>query len=181
MFKTGDIIVNNTGAFGHVLMCMGEEDDQGIGEVTFIHGTYSGNFSMGERTLVEEHNTNYWHFTAKTPDAAHKARLKEVALAISRSAKYGSYRALRLAIGSSEFGDGARTRLEKYKRRLREGGDKLVTTITCVEAVVLCYQLTLEATAAQFIQKDAAHTLPRTLARYLAESPSGWQTVKKPA
>lgn len=181
MFKTGDIIVNNAGAFGHVLMCMGEEDDNGIGEVTFIHGTHKGNFSIGERTLVDEQAGNYWHFTAKSPNAAHKTRLKEVAEAISKSAKYGLYRAARLAVGSSEFGKGAQERLAKYKARLASGGPKLVTTITCVEAVVLCYQLTLERTAPQFIEKDAAHTMPRTLAKYLAESPAGWKVVNRPA
>ena len=181
MFKTGDIIINNAGAFGHVLMCMGEEDDDGIGEVTFIHGTNQGNFSIGERTLVDEQKANYWHFTAKSPDAVHKARLKEVAVAISKSAKYGKYRAVRLLLGDSDFGAGAKQRLAKYRKRLKDGGNKLVTTITCVEAVVLCYQLTLAESAPQFINKDAAHTMPRTLAKYLSESPDGWKLVNKPA
>jgi hypothetical protein len=75
---------------------------------------------------------------------------------------------------------GAKQRLAKYSQRLKDGGDKLVSTITCVEAVVLCYQLTLDQNAPQFVKKDAAHTMPRTLAKYLTESPHGWKLVNKP-
>ena len=180
MFKTGDIIVNDVGPFAHVLMCMGETDDDDVGEVTFIHGTNKGNFSIGPRNLIDEQKGNYWHFTAKSPNPAHKEQLKETAVAISKHAKYGMCRAIRLFAGNSDFGDGAKQRLAKYAQRLKDGGNKLVTTITCVEAVVLCYQLTLDVSAAQFIKKDAAHTMPRTLAKYLQESPGGWKQLQKP-
>lgn len=101
-------------------------------------------------------------------------------MAISKSAKYGACRAVRLFMGNSDFGDNARQRLAKYAQRLKDGGNKLVTTITCVEAVVLCHQLTLDISSPQFIRKDAAHTMPRTLAKYLTESPGGWKMVAKP-
>src|SRR6185436_16953089 len=110
---------------------------------------------------------NFWHFKPKLFSSDNKGRLKEVASAIQKSAKYGLYRAVRLFVGSSTFGDDAKKRLDKYRKRLVKGGDKLVTTITCVEAVVLCFQLTFDESSPYFIQKDAAHTMPRTLAQYL--------------
>jgi hypothetical protein len=103
-------------------------------------------------------------------------QLKTVADLIAARAKYGLYRAVRLAVGSSSYGDGAKKRLEKYRGRLAAGADKLVTTLTCSEAVILCYQLTLTATDNHFISLDAAHTMPRTLAKYL-RSNVHWQTT----
>jgi hypothetical protein len=181
MYNTGDIIVNNAGAFGHVAMCFDEEDADGVGAVTFIHGTNKGNFSIDEKVkVIDEVKSNFWHFKPKNFTADNKAKIKEVAGAIQRSAKYGLYRAVRLFVGSSAFGKDARKRLDKYKERLAQGGKKLVTTITCVEAVVLCYQLTFDESSAYFIQKDAAHTMPRTLAEYLKASPAGWKTEQSP-
>lgn len=181
MYNTGDIIVNNAGTFGHVAMCFGEEDADGVGAVTFIHGTNKGNFSIDEKIkVIDETKSNFWQFKPKNFTEDNKTRLKEVASAIQKSAKYGLYRAVRLFVGSSTFGKDARKRLEKYKERLTKGGKKLVTTITCVEAVVLCYQLTFEESSPYFIMKDAAHTMPRTLAEYLKAAPAGWTTEQTP-
>lgn len=181
MFNTGDIIVNNAGVWGHVAMCFDEENADGVGAVTFIHGTNKGNFSIDDKVkVVDEVKMNYWHFKPKNFTVDNKARIKEVAGAIQRSAKYGLYRAVRVLLGSGTFGKDAKKRLEKYKKRLAAGGDKLVTTITCAEAVILCYQITFEESSPYFIQRDAAHTLPRTLAEYLKKSPAGWITEQNP-
>jgi hypothetical protein len=55
-----------------------------------------------------------------------------------------------------------------------------VTKITCSEAVILCYQLSFAESSPYFIQKDAAHTLPRTLAEYLKTAVAGWTMVQWP-
>ncbi len=181
MFNTGDIIVNNAGVWGHVAMCFDEENADGVGAVTFIHGTNKGNFSIDEKVkVVDEVKANFWHFKPKNFTADNKTRLKEVAGAIQKSAKYGLYRAVRLLIGSGAFGKDAKKRLAKYKDRLAKGGNKLVTTITCVEAVGLCYQITFEESSPYFIMKVVAHILPRTLAEYLKASPAGWTTEQSP-
>ena len=181
MFKPGDIVINNAGAFGHVLMCYGEENDDGVGAVTFIHGTNSGNFSVVEKvTAVNEVKNDFWHFSPKGLGAGDKQRLIEVADAIKKTAKYGKYRAVRLLLGDSGFGPQAQSRLNKYRTRLKQGGDKLVSTITCSEAIVLCYQLSFDNTSPLFIGKDAAHVMPRTLAKYLRENPRGWTMLQAP-
>lgn len=180
MYKTGDIIVKNAGVFGHVLMCYVEEDDNGIGNVDFIHGTNSGNFDYCSKLAIEEEKENFWHFRPIDISDTDKTNIKTIADKIKRSSKYGCYRAFRLGFGDSEFGKGAKARLAKYKERNSSDGDKFVSTITCVEAVVLCYQLAFQENAKQFIQKDAAHTMPRTLASYLKGTPSGWQVVVAP-
>src|SRR5580765_5509142 len=111
MFNTGDIIVNNAGAFGHAAMCFDEEDADGVGAVTLIHGTNKGNFSIDEKVkVVDEVASNYWHFKPKNFSSDNKTRIKEVATAIQKSAKYGLYRAVRLFVGSSTFGKDARKR-----------------------------------------------------------------------
>jgi hypothetical protein len=91
----------------------------------------------------------------------------------------GKGRAVRLFLGSSEFGSDAVKRLAKYRDRMldyRPGG-KLISTITCSEAVIISYQLTFFSKLAPFfILKDAAHTMPSTLKDWLELN---WETVKK--
>jgi hypothetical protein len=181
MFNTGDIIVNNAGAFGHVAMCYDEEDADGVGAVTFIHGTNKGNFSIAEKVkVVDEVAANFWHFKPKNFSSDNKAKIKAVASAIQKSAKYGLYRAVRVLFSSGTFGKDAKARLAKYRERYAKGGNKLVSTITCTEAVALCYQIIFEESSPYFIQKDAAHIFPRTLAEYLKANPNGWTTEQNP-
>lgn len=180
MFKTGDIIIKNDGAFGHVLMCFVEEDDSGVGDVSFIHGTNQGNFDFCNKLAIEEEKGNYWHFKPNNISEADKVKIMATAEKIKTSAKYGVYRAVRLFLGNSDFGKSAKDRLNKYKKREAEKSDKFITTITCVEAVVICYQVVFSESSPHFIKKDAAHTMPRTLAKYLRETPGGWTMERKP-
>lgn len=179
-FTPGDIVVSHKGAWGHVLMCCkGGRDDQ----VEFIHATHRKDFAISsyqsteDNKIVYEPSRNYEQFSPIGLGDAARVRLLEVANLIAAKAKYGYYRAVRLAIGSSEYAREAHLRLAKYRERLEGNGDKLVTTLTCSEAVILCYQLTLPSTAPHFIALDAAHTLPRTLAKYLRSNVL-WKTTK---
>ena len=59
-----------------------------------------------------------------------------------------------------------------------DGTDPFVRTITCSEAVILCYQLTFaEGNSPFFILLDAAHTMPGTLKTWLEKH---WEIVQKP-
>ena len=214
-YATGDIVINNNGTWGHALMCY-----EGGSRPKFIHATNSGDFHIdalmsekgGQISYLFDRNCD--HFRAKNLSGAQQVQLKWVADQIAARAKYGLYRAVRLAMGSSAYGPKARERLEKYRSRLRGAGaaeagddesrgggaagggrvpqhrrtpaifshpdagaaavgDKLVTTLTCSEAVVLCYQLTFVDSAEQFILLDGAHALPRTVAKYL-KSNANW-------
>src|SRR5258708_6142112 len=140
MYNTGDIIVNNAGAFGHVAMCYDEEDADGVGAVTFIHGTNKGNFSIDEKVkVIDEVALNFWHFKPKNFSAENKVKLKEVASAIQKSAKYGLYRAVRLFVGSSTFGKDAKKRLEKNKKRFCKGGHTICTPPPSLQAVFFLF------------------------------------------
>jgi hypothetical protein len=181
MYNTGDIIVDNEGAFGHVAMCFGEEDANGVGDVTFIHGTNAGNFSIGQKIdVIDESKPHFWQFKPIGLTLANKARLKEVATAMQRTAKYGWYRGIRVWVGSSTFGEDALAKLIKYRTRLLNGATKFVSTITCAEAIILCYQLTFDPGSPFFIQKDAAHVMPRDLAQLLKEAPDTWTMAQTP-
>lgn len=180
MFKTGDIIIKNDGAFGHVLMCFVEEDDNGVGDVSFVHGTNKGDFNFCNRLAIEEEKENYWHFKPNNISKDNKIKIMATAEKVMTSAKYGVYRAIRLFLGNSDFGKGAKSRLDKYRWREAVKGDKFITTITCVEAVVICYQVVFSESSPHFIKKDGAHTMPRTLAKYLRETPGGWTMEKEP-
>jgi len=181
MYNTGDIIVDNEGAFGHTAMCFDEEDENGVGTVTFIHGTNAGNFSIGQKIdVIDENKPHFWQFKPLDLTAADKARLRNVATAMQRTAKYGWYRGIRVWVGSSTFGEDALAKLIKYRTRLANGATKFVSTITCAEAVILCYQLSFDPGSPYFIQRDAAHVMPRDLAQLLKEAPDTWRMEQSP-
>jgi hypothetical protein len=166
-YQIGDIIINTSVTFGHVLMCY----KPGAGSPEFIHATNKGGFS------VEAHpnngllfNSNSKVFRAKGITEHNKGEIIKHADLVKRSAKYGSFRAIRLLAGSSEFGKGAKARLEKYKLHIDYGIANPIKTVTCSEAVMLCYQLTFLEADNQFIRLDAAHTMPETLKKYLSDS-----------
>lgn len=184
-FQTGDIIIFKSG-FGHVAMCF--EPGSNNEKTTFIHAKSTGNFHITEHQQINDDGSiaymvdkNYWQFRLININDADKVKLKKAATAVSQKAKYGIGRAIRLAVGNSSFDDGARKRLAKYQIRFEEANpEKLITTITCSEAIIICYQLTFNEAAPQFIKKDAAHTMPRTLAQYLAGNKESWITLKNP-
>jgi hypothetical protein len=170
--EIGDIIVYR-GRPGHVAMVYDAN--------TIIHAQMKGDFHKDPYMTEKSGTMSYaddgadvfsppWPATG-TFKAAHQAELQRVADQIAASATYGAYRAVRLWAGDSSFGPKAWTRLYKYKTRQKElliGGKKFVTTVTCSEAVILCYQLTFEDSEAPFfIKLDAAHAMPNTLRAWL--------------
>ena len=168
--EAGDIIIFSSG-FGHVAMAY---DDKQV-----IHGNATRDFHMVPAVQQKGGNFSYfeqggkvfrppWDKIGENVRVNYQAKLQENALAISGSAKYGLYRAVRLLIGDSSYGPGAAARLQKYRERMRAGGTKNVSKITCAEAVILAYQLTfLEHGGPGFIKLDAAHAMPGTLGKWL--------------
>jgi hypothetical protein len=192
--QTGDIAINAGSWPGHVMMVY-EGGGLESAKTKIIHGQNSGNFhiddQLGQKGHIVTHlvDTGTWVFRPPWDKLGGNAEtrrdeLKKVAGGIAKSAKYGLYRAVRLFLGSSEFGADARTRLQKYRERrtnfMLGSAPKFVSTITCAEAVILAYQITFKDDEAPFfIKKDAAHTMPRTLRDYLADPASGWTVVSK--
>lgn len=175
--ETGDIIYWSGSTFGHIGMAYDAN--------TVIHAQLTGNFHKEpNQQLSADGGYTYkvdgaqcktfrppW---GKIADAdAKKTELKAIADRISLTATYGKYRAIRLFAGDSTFGPGAFARLQKYRDRWK-GVDKnakgaaIVATVTCSEAVILCYQLAFPLQEAPFfIRLDAAHAMPATLAAWL--------------
>jgi hypothetical protein len=179
-YEVGDIAIR-TAWTGHVAMVYQSGNDN---TARIIHARRSTNFHIepnrqvsddGSRIdyLLDGYDKLYRPPWGSDSDKRQKQRkLQEVAEAIKDRATYGIYRMFRLCLGSSAFGDDARARLAKYRQRLANigttiGEDPLVDTITCAEAVILCYQLTFNVGDPQFIELDAAHSMPRTLADWL--------------
>jgi hypothetical protein len=189
--ETGDIAINTKWP-GHVMLVL--EGHANGDKVQIVHGTNSGNFKITSNMALDGGMVSYlvrnetWVFRPPWElygvHAEYKKReLQQIAKAMARSAKYGKYRAVRLFLGDSNFGPDARARLVKYHQRkqafIAGGSDKFVSTITCAESVILCYQLTFYETqkAPFFILKDAAHTMPVTLKEWLEGN--GWTTVQR--
>lgn len=180
-FETGDIVIFQ-GTPGHVGMVY---DGGALGRTTVIHAQRVGGFHIDPlASLLAPADRVYrgpWQAYPHLNRAAKQAALRDVAQDIRIYAQYGVYRAIRLFFGSSAFGSDARARLAKYKAR-REGGfaqNKFVTTVTCSEAVILCYQLSFaERDEPFFIKLDAAHTMPGTLRGWLS---TRWARVHGPA
>jgi hypothetical protein len=177
-YETGDIAINPSSP-GHAMMVY---QGGNYAKTKIVHAQWSNDFHIQGNQVQEGGNISYlidngtqvfrppWRAT--DDKAAKQRKLQQVAEAIRDHASYGLYRAFRLFTGSSFFGDGARRRLRKYKERwdagfYTKGGPKFVTTVTCSEAVILCYQLTFAESDPQFIKLDAAHTMPNTLAEWL--------------
>jgi hypothetical protein len=172
--ETGDILIFSSGLWGHTAMCYDTKQA--------VHGNNARDFHLDPLTktvekdghpIVEPFDQGAEVF--KPPwgriggqKENYQASIRQHADNIMRTAKYGLYRAMRLELGSSTYGPGAYARLQKYRDRLLASSPKGVTTITCSEAVILCFQLTfLENGGPGFIKLDAAHAMPRTLAKWL--------------
>jgi hypothetical protein len=189
-FETGDIVIFS-GTPGHVGMVY----SAGRGEqAEIIHAQRRGGFHIDQNVTTNASGSTFsylidagdWVF--RPPWAAHahinkatkQAGLQAVARDIRDHAQYGVYRAVRLLFGSSTFGEGAKQRLAKYKQRRQDGfpRNKFVTTVTCSEAVILCYQMTFdEDDTPFFIQLDAAHAMPKTLKSWLS---TRWTKIQGP-
>lgn len=168
--ETGDIMIFSK-RFGHVAMVYDEN--------RVVHGQYNGNFHLDDLESEKEGVISHfsdgavtykfpWHRYNEAEKAGYQARIRNAADVIMRSSKYGIYRAIRLKIGSSNYGAGAYGRLMKYRERMANGGGKVVSTITCAEAAILSLQLTfLENGGPGFIKLDGAHAMPATLGKWL--------------
>jgi hypothetical protein len=190
--QTGDIAINAASWPGHVMMVY-EGGHTESANTKIIHGQATGNFHIDNQVGQKGHIITHlvdaptWVFRPPWDQLGANAdtkrnELKSIAGAIAKSATYGIYRAVRLFVGSSEFGKDARARLQKYRDRrvnfLAGHADKFVTTITCAEAVILSYQITFNETDNPFfILKDAAHTMPRTLRDWLRDH--NWTVVQQ--
>lgn len=183
-YDTGDVIIYD-GSPGHVAMIY--EPAVGRTPAKVIHAQLKGNFhiepmtseSGGTTHYMVDNNANvYTPPWAKCPNADLKKReIRRIADAIAQHAKYGVYRAIRLWAGSSIYGPKAHQRLQKYRDRANrnfqdeKGAAKFVTTVTCAEAVILCYQLTFaDGTDPFFIRLDGAHAMPKTLGEWLTKN-----------
>lgn len=187
--ETGDVIYMDGGPFGHIGMAYDAN--------TIIHAQMTGNFHKDPNQTMEGGRISYlvdgantrvfrppW---AKCANAdARKRVLQQVADAIAAGAVYGAYRAVRLLLGSSDFGPDAYRRFMKYRdrynadkgtpARFAEAGREVIKTVTCSEAVIVTYQLSFPLGEKPFfIGLDGAHAMPRTLRTWLAAS--GWTTV----
>jgi hypothetical protein len=191
-YEIGDVIVWNRKWPGHVGMIY--EPNANRYKIKVIHAQGQGKNFHIEANQQQRGNSfsflldnNILAFRppwGKCQDRQGRQRvLQQVAEGIRDHAEYGYYRAIRLCVGSSKFSDGARGRLAKYRGRyqygLLEGGKgKFVSTVTCAEAVILCYQLAFgEADHPFFIRLDAAHTMPATLGEWLGKH---WEKVYEP-
>ncbi len=182
--ETGDIIVDKT-ITGHVLMVYDEGDDS---QATVIHATGDKNFHIDpikngytykNDPIISNTYRPPWEKINyfKGSIDIYKSELKKIAAKIKDSAKYGVYRAVRLAMGSSNFDKFAKDRLDKYESRLDNQSEKFVSTVTCSEAVILCYQLAFKSSMIHpfFIKLDAAHAMPHTLESWLKSN--GWEDL----
>jgi hypothetical protein len=190
-FEIGDVIIFS-GTPGHVGMIY----SAGRGEAAqIIHAQRRGGFHIDENVTTNASGSSFsylvngrdWVFRPPWAAKPHinkgvkQAALQAVAREIRDHAQYGVYRAVRLFLGSSSFGDGARARLAKYKQRRQDGfpRNKFVTTVTCSEAVILCYQMTFdEDDDPFFIKLDAAHSMPSTLRQWLS---TRWEKIQGPS
>jgi len=181
-WEVGDVVVF-AGTPGHVGMVYTDGD---AWYAHCIHATHKLGFHLGNLRMDPGDAVFRapWDRLDETRREEKKEKLKLVADSIANTATYGMYRASRLLLGKSEFGTGARGRLQKYIGRCQDKissstamgeGDKFVSTVTCAEAVILCYQITfyelretIGVRGVFFIRKDAAHTMPKTLKKWLA-------------
>ena len=175
--ETGDIIYWSGSTFGHIGMAYDAN--------TVIHAQMSGDFHKEpDRQISADGGYTYkvdgalcktfrppWDRLGDA--AARKTEIKAIADRISLTAKYGAYRAIRLFAGDSTFGPKAFARLQKYRDRWKGldksvKGGQIVSTVTCSEAVIVCYQLAFPLQESPFfIKLDASHAMPATLAGWL--------------
>ncbi len=193
MYEVGDVVVDLSSFFGHVMMVY-DVDDLG-NPIRIIHATSENDFHVADNDAAPLFLADSvwvfrpnWGLLIPNMVEGKKRQLIRIANAIANSAEYGYYRAFRLAFGDSSFNADSRERLHKYvgrkalaladefvgayrgRRNLAGAGQAapdFVTTVTCSEAVILAYQLAFGEGSRYFIYKDAAHTMPRELKDWL--------------
>ncbi|UPY37350.1 hypothetical protein [Sediminicoccus sp. KRV36] len=191
--ETGDVLYFSSGV-GHIGMAYSASH--------IIHAQMSGDFHKSSNDQFDQKKGVALPSMSNTPGTlvfrppwgtlsaaevtARKEELQRVADAIAAGATYGAYRAIRLLIGSSEFGPEAFGRLQKYRDRylankgtpenFKVKGKEVIKTVTCSEAVIITYQLTFPLREKPFfIGLDGAHAMPGTLRDWLRASP--WTLV----
>lgn len=168
ILKSGDILIADAKkTVSHCGICVGERN----GKADYvIHATSKG---------IKINDPSEWYIDSDVFRGAGLTKgeansIEEIARKIAESAEYGKNRAIFGSwSASSSYGSGARARLQKYRDRLRDH-QGVVKNVFCAELVVLAYQLALPENHRLFIQKDAKHTLPKTLRDYLRQNASDW-------
>lgn len=204
-YRTGDILVNTRGP-GHAAMIYRGDGDTGMmvgfTPVQIIHAQSKTHFH------VSTYNPTWpktWHFSPSTPlTDEQQAMLRKVADVIKEKAEYGVGRMItRLPFTKSKWSDDAAGRVKKYGDRLdqyfmeshlemsgsgfqphsqgNKASMKVVSKVTCAEAVLLCYQLMVRDPIMPLFPKlNARGTMPSALATYLRTNGS-WTIKHDPA
>ena len=176
-----DIIIDTKPTFGHCGIVTGIFNGKAT-EVPrgheVLHATNSG--------IVEGSwgNGRAFCFRSNHITRAEAERVQRVSFEIRDAASYGAARAVfKSWSGSSTFGKGAKSRLEKYQQRM-ENHQGVLKNVYCSELVVVAYQLGLqtdstriETTHRAWIELDGKHTLPSTLRSWLQRHPTNWTCV----
>jgi hypothetical protein len=174
----GDITIS-AGSPGHVGMfispteIMHAQSDTGVHVEGLVKNVTSTNGSTATYYFTNFAYRPPWEKLTEKEAALYQAAIVTVSNRMKDRVPYGYLRMIRLFVGDSAFGDGAKERLKKYWERLQgirgDENTKLVTKVTCVEAVVLTYQLAFYQHRVRpfFIELDAAHTMPHTLEKWL--------------
>jgi hypothetical protein len=114
---------------------------------------------------------------------AQQKKVVKIAFEIKGSAEYGLSRAaFKSTFSSGSMGEGAATRLEKYRQRL-QNHQGVIKNVYCSELVILCYQLAwitgtaINTADPHFIPLDGCHTWPSTLRRFLKNNATNWTSL----
>jgi hypothetical protein len=171
-----DIIIDMKPTFGHCGIVTGVFTTKSAAVPTgleVIHATSVG--------IVEGmwENGRAFCFRANSLTRAQASDIQSTAREIKGAASYGASRAIfKSWSGSSSFGSGALTRLQKYQTRM-QNHQGVLKNVYCSELVVVAYQLGLhlDQTNAAWIALDGKHTLPSTLKTWLTRHAAAWTCV----
>lgn len=188
-YRPGDIIISDT-TVSHCALVIGEKTqlsgNRGVRTdwmVLHASGFMGGQKWTGIKKGELSDVANGRLFRSRNISDAKAQAVQETALRLyAASSSYGTSRAIFAWAGTTTFGDGAFTRLQKYKERLSHTEHQgVVKNIFCSEFVILCYQLTFlddsKATKqvdANFIKLDAKHSYPKHLREYLRTNATQW-------
>jgi hypothetical protein len=168
-----DIIIDMKPTFGHCGIVTGVFTTKSAAVPTgleVIHATSVG--------IIEGlwENGRAFCFRANGLTRAQASDIQSTAREIKAAASYGASRAIfKSWSGSSSFGKGALTRLQKYQTRM-QNHQGVLKNVYCSELVVVAYQLGLhlDQTNGAWIGLDGKHTLPSTLKTWLTRHAAAW-------